>query len=175
MEKCSPPLYPLGIRGFLIVCLPLRYFVVWGLVVFTACSAPRQVVYVDVPVTIHDTITVQAPVPPTETTEEWIFEDWDGGNFLDSLTVEDSTSIATVVATGDVKAKKRTYKVTTSRKPDTIRIMVPVTVHDTIRVECPCPTLPTVPTDGKFPWALFGAFAAAMLLFGVARYRKKKE
>lgn len=153
----------------------LYLFVV--VVLLASCFTPRQLVppvTIEKVVTVHDTITVAAPVPETTTTKDFVFEEWTGGDFLDSLVVEDSTSKATVVASCDTKTKKRNYKISTTRKMDTIKIEVPIIVRDTIEIKCPaCPTLPGVPTDGKFPWQwVLMAIGAVALWLSIGKKKK---
>lgn len=142
-------------------------------VVFASCSAPRQLAPVTVEkiVTLHDTILVSTPVPATEKSENFIVDGWDGGDFFDTFTVEDSTSKATVIATGNRAEKKRSYYVTTTRKVDTIRLQVPIYIRDTITIECP-PTLPALPSDGKFPWWWVLAAMGALSVWWVGKRRK---
>lgn len=150
MKKCS----------FLIVCLWL-----------VACSAPRQVT-LQLPqvITLVDTVFVNSPVPSTSNTGQVVFDDFSP---LDSFTVQDSFSFATVVVRHDTLWKTRTYTVTHGRKADTVQVMVPVTIRDTIRIECP-PTLPAMPTNGKFPWWwLLGLFGALSVWWAGKRLAKK--
>jgi len=143
-------------------------------VFFASCSAPRQLAPVTIEkiVTVHDTILVAAPVPETTTSENFIV-DWDGGDFFDTFTVEDSTSSATVVATGNKAEKKRSYYLSSTRKSDTIRVIVPVTIRDTITIDCP-PVLPPIPADGGFPWGIVGTALGALLLWFTVGRKKNK-
>lgn len=147
---------------FLIVCS----------VLLAACKAPQQVVITkEVPVVVRDTIRVETPVPAT-INEENFEVDWDGGNFLDTILVQDSTSFAEIIAEGDTTTKKRTYRVKHGRKTDTIYIEMPVILYDTVKVDCP-PTLPATPADGQFPWwQVLAAVSAVLLWLTVGRKRK---
>jgi hypothetical protein len=137
--------------SFLIVCL-----------FFTACKAPQQVVSKEVIVTLTDTVFVAAPVPATENVAVETFP-WE--NPVDWFRVEDSTSFAEIKMEVDSTAKQRRYTVKHGRKADTVIVHVPIVLTDTFYIKTGCSPCPTLPKNGKFPWALVLASLAAVVLF----------
>lgn len=149
--------------SFLIVCLTL---------LVTACRPPQVVfkpVEVEKIVTIRDTITVAAPVPATSHTGTAIFPE---ESPVDIFRVEDETSFAEVVMTNDTITKQRKYRVTHGRKADTVYLEQIIVLRDTINIECP-PTLPALPTNGKFPWWYVLAAMGALLVWWTGKRKKK--
>ncbi len=150
--------------SFLIVCL-----------ILAACHAPRQVVITEEKiVTIHDTIPVVTFLPPTSVTLD-TFINWSGEDFFDIITVEDSTSKAVVVATGNRAEGKRSYHVTSSRKADTVFQNIPIVVTDTFFITKACPPCEEVPQDGKFPWWWLIGFLGALTVWWVGNRKNKSE
>lgn len=144
--------------SFLIVCLTL----------FTACHTPRQVV-LEKTVTIRDTIKVETIVPASvgEAVETFPIE-----SSVDSFYLENSAAYVQVVMRVDTVYKVRRYAVKYGRKVDTIYQEVPVVLTDTIRIDCP-PTLPSMPTDGKFPWWWVLAAMGALMVWWVGKKKKR--
>lgn len=144
---------------------------VFILVGLTACRTSRQAAPLPTQtVTIRDTITV--PVPQWRDTGSVTI--LPVGN-LDSFFIQMEKSWATVKMTQDTTptgTARRRYRVEVGAKPDTI--FVPVTLRDTIRIECP--DLPPVPEQGhKFPWQLLGALVGALLVWWVGKKRSDSE
>jgi hypothetical protein len=145
--------------SFLLVCLFL-----------TACRTPQQVVLKQT-VTIRDTITVLAPVPPTEN----VAVDWFPlENMVDSFFVEDSTSFAEVIMRVDTVERVRYYTVRHGRKADTVFVTVPIVLTDTFFIKTGCPPCPELmPESGKFPWALVLVSLGALALFFTVGRKKR--
>lgn len=141
------------------------------LIFLAACKAPRQVVIEkQVIVEVHDTIQV-------------VQELWrDTGSVtllplgdFDSIFMQMEKSWAIIKMQQDTTPKgekRRRYDVQVGNLPDTV--WIPVVVTDTIRIPFDCPpTLPAVPSDGRFPWAMvLAALTAVLLWYSVGRKKQ---
>lgn len=143
--------------SFLIVCL------------FAACCPPRQAVstVVEVPVIVRDTVPV--PVPVYRDTGSVVI--LPAGNY-DSLFFQWEKQWTEVIMSQDSTKGKRTYRVTSGNRPDTV--WIEVILHDTVKVEVvqDCPEALPDQSNG-FPWAALGALVALLLVWGVSKKKKK--